>query len=128
MDEDSFNQVYEFIFGSIRHKFHKELTVFDTNTTSFLDIMSSILNDSDEMKDIFVNLKYQGAVWIPGPGGINLTKGIGSCTGDMLEHQSVLGPFLSVSYLPVTLNLKADERFLKTAEKAENEMKSAKNQ
>ena len=30
--------------------------------------------------------------WIPGPGGINLTKGIGSCTGDLLEHNSVLGP------------------------------------
>lgn len=58
MDEDSFNQVYEFIFGYIRHKFHKELTVFDTNTTNLLDIMSSILNDSDEMKELFINLRY----------------------------------------------------------------------
>jgi hypothetical protein len=51
-----------------------------------LDIISSILNENDEMKEIFINLKSHGAVWIPGPGGINLTKGIGSCTGDMLEH------------------------------------------
>lgn len=47
MDEDSFNQIYEFIFGYIRHKFNKELTVFDTSTTNFLDIMSNILNESD---------------------------------------------------------------------------------
>ena len=60
--------------------------MFDTHSTTFLDFLSSILNESDEMKDIFINLKYQGVVWIPGPGGINLTKGIGSCTGDMLEH------------------------------------------
>lgn len=90
--------------------------------------MSSILNESEEMKEIFVNLTSHGAVWIPGPNGINLTKGIGSCTGDSLEHYSVLGPFFSVSFLPQSLNLKGDERFLKTIEKAEGEMKQAKNQ
>jgi len=38
--------------------------------------------------------------WIPGPNGMNLEKGIGSCEGDMLELNSVLGPFFSVSFLP----------------------------
>jgi hypothetical protein len=64
--------------------------------------------------------------WIPGPGGINLEKGIGSCTGDLLEHQSVLGPFFSVSFLPISLSLKRDDRFKKTAEKVQNELKGAK--
>ena len=127
MDEDSYLEIYQNIFGTIRHKFSKELTVFDVNTTNLLDIMSSILNDSDEIKEMFVNLTAHGAVWIPGPNGINLTKGIGSCTGDNLEHQSVLGPFFSVSYLPQSLNLKGDDRFLRTIEKAEAEMKQAKN-
>lgn len=38
------------------------------------------------MKEIFVGLRPQGISWIPGPGGINLEKGIGSCTGDLLEN------------------------------------------
>lgn len=60
--------------------------------------------------------------WIPGPGGINLEKGIGSCTGDLLESSSVLGPFFSVSYLSNSLNLKGDGKFMKTAEKIHNEL------
>ena len=64
--------------------------------------------------------------WIPGPGGINLEKGIGSCTGDMLENSSVLGPFFSVSFLPNSLNLRPDDRFKRTSEKVENELKAAK--
>lgn len=38
------------------------------------------------MKELFVHNRDDGMVWIPGPGGINLEKGIGSCTGDMLEN------------------------------------------
>ena len=66
-------------------------------------------------------------VWIPGPGGINLEKGIGSCTGDMLETASVLGPFFSLSYLPNTINFKSDSRFIKTSEKINQELSQAKN-
>ena len=58
MDEESFNQVYEFIFANIRSKFQRELTVFDAHTTTFLDIMSCLLNESDEMKELFINLKH----------------------------------------------------------------------
>lgn len=43
------------------------------------------------MKDLLIS--GLGIAWIPGPNGINLEKGIGSCTGDLLEHHSVLGPF-----------------------------------
>ena len=66
--------------------------------------------------------------WIPGPGGINLEKGIGSCTGDLLESSSVLGPFLSVSFLPNSLTLRADDRFNRTAEKVDGELKGVKSQ
>jgi hypothetical protein len=38
------------------------------------------------MKELFIQNRGDGMVWIPGPGGINLEKGIGSCTGDMLEN------------------------------------------
>ena len=78
------------------------------------------------MKELFVNNRGDGMVWIPGPGGINLEKGIGSCTGDMLESSSVLGPFFSLSYLPNTNNFKSDNRF-KTSEKINQELTQAKN-
>lgn len=66
--------------------------------------------------------------WIPGPNGMNLEKGIGSCTGDLLETQSVLGPFFSVSFLPNSTSLKRDDRFKKTAERTDNELKGTKTQ
>lgn len=80
------------------------------------------------MKELFINNRQGGMVWIPGPGGINLEKGIGSCTGDLLEKDSVLGPFFSISFLPNSLTLRRDARFKKTAEKTENELKSCKTQ
>lgn len=89
--------------------------------------MTAIISDSDELKELFIKIRPQGGAWIPGPGGISLEKGIGSCTGDLLEHHSVLGPFLQLSFLPVSLNLKADNKFLKVSEKAENELKAARN-
>jgi len=49
-----------------------------------------------------------GEVWIPGPGGINLEKGIGSCTGDLIESSSILGPFFSITIMPNSLTLKPD--------------------
>lgn len=65
-------------------------------------------------------------VWIPGPNGINLEKGIGSCTGDMLEKLSILGPFFSVSFLPQSLTMKRDERFKKTCLKTECDLLNIK--
>jgi len=123
MDDESFNQIYESVFGLIRNRFQKDLTLFDTQATTLLDILSQILADSDELKELFINTRYQGVAWIPGPGGINLTKGIGSCTGDLLEQQSVLGPYFSLSYLPTTINLKGDTKFVKMSEKVENELR-----
>jgi hypothetical protein len=127
MDEDVFREVYTYIFIEIRNKFKSGLTLFES-PTNYIDILNSILSINDDFKDIFFRLKDNNIPWIPGPGGINLEKGIGSCTGDLLEHQSVLGPFLTVSFLPVTLSLRVDERFLKTSEKMEAELKSAKSQ
>lgn len=123
MDDESFNQIYESVFGLIRNRFQKDFTLFDTHATTLLDILSQILADSDELKELFINTRYQGVAWIPGPGGINLTKGIGSCTGDLLEQQSVLGPYFSLSYLPTTINLKGDTKFVKMSEKVENELR-----
>lgn len=84
------------------------------------------MNESDELKELFVANRQSGMAWIPGPGGINLAKGIGSCTGDLLENSSVLGPFFSVSFLPNSLTLKPDARFKRTSEKTEGELKQAK--
>jgi hypothetical protein len=86
MDIDSFNQIYENIFATIRSRFQRDITLFDTQATGLLDILSLILGESDDLKELFVNTRLQGVAWIPGPGGINLTKGIGSCTGDLLEN------------------------------------------
>lgn len=60
--------------------------------------------------------------WIPGPGGINLEKGIGSCTGDLLEKNSILGPLFTISFLPTSLTFQRDQRFKKTAEKTDSEL------
>lgn len=123
MDEDSFNQIYEGVFGHIRNRFIKELTIFDPQPTALLETLSQILADSEELKDLFITTRHQGIAWIPGPGGINLTKGIGSCTGDLLESQSMLGPFFSLGFLPQSLSLQADQKFIKTSEKVENELR-----
>ena len=106
MDEEAFEEIYKYIFTSIRRSFKTELTIFDPHAAGYLDIISSIVNESDQLKELFIHNKGDGMVWIPGPGGINLEKGIGSCTGDLLESSSVLGPYFSVSFLPNTLNLK----------------------
>ena len=119
MDEDAFNEIYKYIFTSMRRQFKQELTIFDPRASGYLDVLAFILNESDDFKDLFINNRGDGMVWIPGPGGINLEKGIGSCTGDILESSSVLGPFFQLSFLPNTLNLKADGRFLKNAEKVQ---------
>jgi hypothetical protein len=96
--------------------------------TNYLDILNAILSESDEMKEWFITLEANGGriAWIPGPGGISLTKGIGSCTGDLLEHSSILGPFFQVSYLPVSLTLKADQRFSRVSDKVDSEIRSVK--
>jgi hypothetical protein len=78
------------------------------------------------MKEIFISNREGGMAWIPGPGGINLEKGIGSCTGDLLEKNSVLGPFFTVSFLPTSLTFSRDERFKRTAEKTEKELEHIK--
>lgn len=126
MDEDGFHEIYKFIFTSIRSRFQSELTIFDPHATKLMDVIANILNDSDEMKEIFVKNRNAGAAWIPGPGGINLEKGIGSCTGDLLENSSILGPFFSISIMPNSLTLKPDDRFMRTAEKFGAEMSQAK--
>lgn len=103
-----------------------ELTIFDTAACSYLDILNTILNESDELKEVFITNRKTGMAWIPGPGGINLEKGIGSCTGDLLEKESVLGPFIALSFLPNTISLSTDSRFKKTSEKVDAEIKQAK--
>ena len=91
-----------------------------------MDVIASIVNESDEMKEIFVQNRNAGVAWIPGPGGINLEKGIGSCTGDLLENSSILGPFFSISVMPNSLTLKPDDRFKRTADRFSHEMSQAK--
>jgi hypothetical protein len=126
MDEESFRDIYKFIFTAIRAKYQSDLTIFDSHVAGYLDIISNILNESDELKELFIKNRNAGMAWIPGPGGINLEKGIGSCTGDLLEKTSILGPFFSVSFLPNSLTLKPDERFNRTAEKFGQELRQAK--
>jgi Ubiquitin elongating factor core len=93
-----------------------------------LDILTSIINENEEMKELFISNRQKGMLWIPGPGGINLEKGIGSCTGDLLEKISVLGPLFSVSFLPNSISFKRDERFKKTSNKIDSELKNIKKQ
>lgn len=68
------------------------------------------------------------AQWIPGPGGINLEKGIGSCTGDLLENQSILGPLLRMSFLPSNLQFVIDAKTRKTHDKLNGEFVQCKSQ
>ena len=94
---------------------------------TYVDILTQILTDAEDLREMFLSLRHGGIAWIPGPGGINLEKGIGSCTGDLLENASILGPFFSISFLPTSLSLRPDNRFKKTADKVETELKNAKN-
>lgn len=54
MDEDGFREIYKFIFTSIRSRFQSELTIFDPHATKLMDVIANILNESDEMKEIFI--------------------------------------------------------------------------
>ena len=55
MDEDGFKGIYQFIFSSIRKRFQSsELTIFDPHACKLMDVIANILNESDEMKEIFV--------------------------------------------------------------------------
>ena len=92
MDQDSFRDIYNFIFKEIRNKFRSNMTIFD-NCVNLVDILNTICSQSDELREMFVRMEEKNTAWIPGPGFINLEKGIGSCTGNLLEHHSVLGPF-----------------------------------
>ena len=91
MDPDSFEEIYSYIFVAIRQKFFT-LTLFDV-PENFVDILNMMFSSSEKLKDIFLKQRSAQMAWIPGPNCINLEKGIGSCTGDMLEYNSVLGPF-----------------------------------
>lgn len=129
MDEDTYKDLYTGLFIKIRQRFTtKEFGLFDSHTINMLDIVNSILADNEDIREIVVSLRDNGRIaWIPGPNGINLEKGIGSCTGDLLEHVSIIGPFFSVSFLPTSLSLQPDDRFTITSQKLEAELKQAKN-
>lgn len=54
-DEESYKELYTHIFTSIRaHYLDHSLTVFETNAAGYLDILVSIINDSEEMRQIFI--------------------------------------------------------------------------
>ena len=128
-DSDSLVEIYRFVFTELREGYASgQLTIFDKETAGNLDILANIISESDEMKEIFLGNRQKGMAWIPGPNGMNLEKGIGSCEGNMLESQSVLGPFFSVSFLPNSIGLRRDERFKRTADKTESELKGCKTQ
>jgi hypothetical protein len=129
MDAEGFEQIYSYIFTRIRNKFlSNDLTVFD-NGSDLIDIVNAIISQNPSLKKLFVNLKTPDmANWIPGPGGINLEKGIGSCTGDLLENQSILGPFFKVGFLPCQLQLACDPRMNTTHDKLNAELVQCKSQ
>ncbi len=68
-DEELFVQIYSFIFRDIRTSFKTTMTVVDVKAISYIDILCNILSYSDKMKEIFVNLKEPGMVWIPNSNG-----------------------------------------------------------
>jgi hypothetical protein len=53
-DEDSFREIYRFIFTTLRKQYQSgELTIFDPQAAGGLDILSNIV-DSEEMREIFI--------------------------------------------------------------------------
>jgi len=126
MDSDAFSEIYTCLFRRVRRQFQNQITIFD-RCTDYVEILTQILNYSEQMRDLFMDLKGEAA-WIPGPGGINLEKGIGSCTGDILEHNSVLGPFFQPAFLPTSLTLRLDSKHQSVVDKMTAELQMAKSQ
>lgn len=117
----------EFVFGLISKFENHEQNKIST------DILNSILQDQSErslfedrairniqnlsklitvdvFKRNFLNLPKNA--WIPGPGNISLTKGVGSARGNILEKVSPLGIILQPSLLePLFTNFKEKERY-----------------
>lgn len=73
-------------------------------------------------KETFFTLKE--FPWIPGPGGINLTKGVGSATGQLIESSSPLGILLQPSFLQPLFNHMNDrKKYDMVLDKINNEMR-----
>lgn len=86
--------MYKSIFITIRKKYKTTLSLFDTATCSYLETMANIFNGNEDLRDVFLSLeRKKDFVFLPGPGIVNLPKSIKECTGDLLEHNSLLGPF-----------------------------------
>jgi hypothetical protein len=94
------------------------------NAKQLADIFTSLVSDSRVLK-LILDLKF--FPWIPGPSGINLKGGFGSCTGDNLELSSPLGILFKVSYFPTTINLKGDKKWDEMITKIKDDLHSAKN-
>ena len=97
----------------------------------------NVMGSAKSMADTFINLISDQRIakkaldlkhfpWIPGPGGINLKGGFGSCTGDNLEQYSPLGALFSTSLFPVSINLKADAKWTDMMSKIKDDLHSAK--
>lgn len=47
MDEEAFQEIYKYIFTSMRRLYKTELTIFDAHASGYLDIIAAIVNESD---------------------------------------------------------------------------------
>ena len=74
------------------------------NGREMVEMFAGLVQDERILKIMLDMPQYP---WIPGPSGINLKGGFGSCTGDNLENSSPLGILFKMSLLPNSVNLKA---------------------
>lgn len=100
---------------------------------------ASLLSTAKSLADTFTNLSTDQRIlklildlgnypWIPGPSGINLKGGFGSCTGDNLETISPLGILFKPSYFPISTNLRGDKTWDEMITKIMDDLHSSKSQ
>ena len=115
-------------------------TFWEKSLVLFLKKFNSvnIMGNAKALADTFINMIADNRIlkllldlklypWIPGPSGINLKGGFGSCTGDNLESFSPLGILFKISFFPVSINLKGDQKWTDMVSKIKDDLHSSKN-
>jgi DNA-binding ferritin-like protein (Dps family) len=88
------------------------------------DTFWNLVSDPRLVK-VLLNLSHYP--WIPGPGGINLKSGLGSCTGTNLEMDSPLGMLFKVSLFPANIDPKGNDGWDSMISHIKDDLHSSKN-
>lgn len=97
-DKNKYNTYVPYLYKTLIEN-ERRARIIESNSFFCLEFTLLLLN-FDDYKIKLSEVVQLGIPWIPGPSNINLTKGFGSTTGNLLEIVSCLGSFVQISTFP----------------------------